>query len=179
MEKTIKKEVKYKGNILSIRDDEVETSNGIMTKRDVVEHPGGVAIALQDSDGKFFMVKQYRYAQEKEMIEFPAGKLEKNEDPLEAIKREVAEEVGYQAKNIEYLGIMIPTPSYCQEKIYLYYGQVDAYVGQNLDQDEVVEVECWSLEELIQGIMNGDIDDAKTMVLAFMMKEKVGLNYTL
>ncbi|MFV0479575.1 MAG: NUDIX hydrolase [Anaerorhabdus sp.] len=171
-EKTLNKTLKYKGNIIQVRDDEVETSRGIKARRDVIEHPGGVGIAMKDSDGKYFVVKQYRYAQEKVMIEFPAGKLEFGEDPLEAGKREIAEEVGYTAKNIEYLGIVIPTPSYCQEKIYMYTAEVDQYVGQHFDDDENLNVERWTLDKIIDGIMTGEIDDAKTMAMALMIKER-------
>ncbi len=174
IEKTLKKTLKYEGNILRVREDEIETSTGHFSKRDVIEHPGGVAIALQDTDGTYFVVKQYRYAQGKVMIEFPAGKLEIGEDPLEAGKRELVEEIGYSGKNYEYLGTLVPTPSYCQEKIYMYTAQVDQYVGQNLDTDEELIVEKWSLEKIVDAIMNQEIDDSKTIVMALMIKNEKG-----
>lgn len=171
IEKTKKQTLKYQGHIIRVREDEVEMPDGSFAKRDVVEHPGGAAIALKDEDGKYFIVQQYRYAQEKVMIEFPAGKLNPGEDPLESIQRETIEETGYRAKNIRYLGVMAPTPGYAQEKIYMYHGEVGEYLGQQLDEDEVLSVERWSLNQIIDAIKNGVIEDAKTIIMALMIQE--------
>ena len=85
VEKQIKRNEIYNGKIIHVVCDDVMIDDGTTSKREVVYHNGGVCIALKDSDGKFFMVKQYRYALEKEMIEFCAGKIEKGEDPDVAI----------------------------------------------------------------------------------------------
>ncbi len=172
MEKTVKKNIRYEGVVLRVREDEARVQSGQIVRRDVIEHSGAVAVALRTQEGKYFLVKQFRYAQQKDMIEFPAGKLEEGENPEEGGKREVAEEVGYSIKNVEYLGKMIPAGSYCQEVIHLYTGDVDQYVGQHLDEDEFVEVIRWSLDEIIEKIMNQEIEDAKTIAMAFMIKEK-------
>ncbi|MFV0379978.1 MAG: NUDIX hydrolase [Anaerorhabdus sp.] len=168
-EKTLKKTLKYVGNVLRVREDEVEVAGGIRSKRDVIEHCGGVCIALKDTDGKYFMVEQFRYAQSKVMLEFPAGKLEENEDKLECVKREIIEEVGYSGKNFDYVGMIVPTPSYCQEIIYLYSAEVSEYLGQNLDEDEVLNVKKYSLDEILEMIMNKEIEDSKTINLALIL----------
>ena len=92
-EKTIKKDYVYRGLILNVRKDEAETADGQRVPREVVEHPGGVGIAMEDDEGKFFMVTQYRYAQEKVMTEYPAGKREPGETGEEALIRECREEL--------------------------------------------------------------------------------------
>lgn len=168
---TLSKEIKFKGRLINVRHDEVELPNGDKGLREVVEHPGGVAIALQDIDGDFFVVSQFRYAQQKVLMEFPAGKMEKGEDPLETAKREVIEETGYSGKDYLYLGRMVPTGAYLEEKIEMYYAKVDEFKGQNLDADEFMNVTKKSIHDLVEMIMNKEIEDAKTIAMTFMIKE--------
>lgn len=168
---TLNQEVKFKGRIITVRHDEVELPNGEKGMREVVEHPGGVAIALQDHDDKFFMVSQFRYAQQKILMEFPAGKMEKGEDPLETAKREIVEETGYSGKDYHYLGRMVPTGAYLEEKIEMYTAKVDQFMGQNLDSDEFMNVTKKSIDDLISMIMNHEIEDGKTIAMTFMIKE--------
>lgn len=170
-EKTLQQNIKFTGRLINVRHDEVELPNHNVTTREVVEHPGGVAVAMCDEKGKFFLVTQYRYAQQKEMIEFPAGKLEKGEDPFLAIQREIIEETGYEGKDFIYLGTMVPTGAYLEEKITMYYAKVDKFVGQNLDADEFITVSKRSLNEIIEMIFRGEIEDGKTIAMAFMIKE--------
>lgn len=170
-EETLKKEYQYKGKVICVRLDEAKLPDGRVVQREVVEHPGGVAIALEDTDDNFFMVSQWRYAQEKELLEFPAGKLEKGEDPFEAIKREVVEETGFDGKDYIDFGEFVPTGAYGQEKVHLYYAKVNQYYGQHLDDDEHLDVVRKSLDEIIDEIMQGEITDGKTMALAFKVKE--------
>lgn len=171
-EKTINEEIVYNGKIITVRHDKAITSFNQEVDREVVVHPGGVGIALEDKDGNFYMVRQYRYGQSKEMLEFPAGKKEKGEDPLTTAKREIQEEVGYEGEDFEYLGELVPTPAYDTEVIDLYYARVGKKVGQHFDDDEYVEIEKHSLEEIIDLILKGDITDAKTVTMAFLIKEK-------
>ena len=114
MEKRIKSERIYDGKIINVRKDTVVLPNNRETLREVIEHPGGVAIALEDDDGKFFMVNQFRYGPQMELVEFPAGKKEKGEDSLTTAKREIIEETGYSGKDFIYLGKIIPTGAYLE-----------------------------------------------------------------
>lgn len=168
---TLTQEPVFDGKVLHVRKDTVKTPNGIVTGREVIEHPGGVSIALETPEGKFYMVQQYRYAQDEVMIEFPAGKKEKGEDPLTCVKREVVEETGYEAIDIISLGQMIPTPAYDTEVIDLYYGRQGEYQGQSLDEDENITLLQMTLDEIIDKIVSGEIRDGKTMAMALLVKE--------
>jgi len=176
MEKQIERQEIYDGKIIHVVKDKVLIEkNGNISYREAVYHNGGVCIALKDSDNKFFVVRQYRYVPNDTLIELPAGKIEKDEDPFEAIKREAVEETGRSAKNVKALGYIIPTCGYSNEKIYLYYGEVDEYKGQNLDFDEALDVEKYSLEELEEMIKKEEIVDAKTICLLSRIRLE-GLN---
>lgn len=170
-EETIKKNVVYDGKIIRVRSDDAKCANGNLCKREVVEHPGGVGIALEDHDGKFFMVKQFRYGQQEVMLEYPAGKKEYGEDALKCAKREIVEETGYEATDWVYLGHLAPTPAYCEERIDMYYAKVKDFKGQHFDDDENIVVEKYSLDELISMIMQQKISDAKTVAMTFMVAQ--------
>lgn len=154
----------YEGKIIRVRVDQAEMM-GKTVMREVVEHPGGVAILAMNDAGKVLCVQQYRYAQGKEMLEVPAGKLEYHEDPLVTGKRELREETGYEAKNWVFLGEFIPTGAYLEEKIWMYYADQLHFVGQNFDEDEFIEISQLSLEELKQKILDQSLIDGKTMTM--------------
>lgn len=166
MEKKIKRDEIYKGKVIHVVKDEVLLDNGNTSVRELVLHNGGACIALKKDD-RYFMVKQYRYTFSKEMLEFPAGKIEVGEDPEETILREVVEETGYSVKNLKSFGYIIPTCGYCSEKIYLYYGEADEYLGQDLDADEDISLNQFTFKEIKEMIRNNQIDDAKTIALMY------------
>lgn len=170
MEKFISSERIFEGKIINIRKDKVLVKNGNQAYREIVEHNGGSSIALKNNEGNFYLVKQYRYGQKDYTIEFVAGKLEKGEDPTAAIERETIEESGYSVKNLRYFGYMMPTPAYDEEKIYLYYGETDEYLGQNLDEDEDIELLTYSLKELMEMVKLNEIKDAKTIALVYYIQ---------
>lgn len=169
MEKQIKRREIYDGKVIHVVVDDILIDDHTTSKREVVLHRGGACIALQDDDGKFFMVRQYRYSVSEEMLEFCAGKLEEDEDPTEAIIRECHEELGYKCKDLKSFGYIVPTCGYSSEKIYLYYAKKGEYVGKNLDEDERIESEKYSLDEIKTMIKNGIIHDAKTIALVLAM----------
>ncbi|MDO4499796.1 MAG: NUDIX hydrolase [Erysipelotrichaceae bacterium] len=176
MEKQISRKEIYDGKIIHVVCDEVELDDGTKSKREVVYHHGGACIALKDSrDNKYYMVKQYRYSLEKDMLEFCAGKIEKGENPDEAILREAMEEVGYEAINVRKLGTIIPTCGYCSEKIHLYYGETGKEVGQHLDDNERIDLYKYTFKEIKDMIKSGEIDDAKTISLMYYV-EMAGLD---
>ena len=170
MERKLDRKSIYKGKVIEMTVDDIELDDGTKAKREFVIHNGGVCIALKDDDGKFFMVKQYRYVQGKEMLEFCAGKIEKDEDPDLAVLRECEEELGHKVKNIKKLGVMIPTCAYSSEHIHLYYGEKGERVGQSFDFDERLEALKYSAKEIKEMIREGIIDDGKTIALMYHME---------
>ena len=119
-EKRLSSETKFEGRVITVTLDRVELENGGTSTREVVRHHGGAGVAALNDEGELYLVRQYRYALDRELIEIPAGKLEKGEDPLEAAKRELGEEAGLAAAEYRDLGYIIPTCGYCSEIIYLY-----------------------------------------------------------
>ncbi len=170
-ETTLTKKYVFNGKVVNMRTDTAVTDDGMEVYREVVEHPGGVGIALEDEEGRFFMVKQYRYAQETEMTEFPAGKKEAGEDPFMTAQREIVEETGYEGTDWVYLGKTIPTPAYDTETIDLYYAKTGKFVGQHFDEDERIDTCRMTLQEIIDACYKGEIQDAKTMSMAFLIRE--------
>ena len=170
-EKALEQHYTYQGKVVSVRVDRVLLPDGNESMREVVEHPGGVCVAMEDENGLFSVVTQWRYAQEKELTEFPAGKLEWGENPFDAVKREAAEDTGFEGRDWVELGEFVPTGAYGGEKVWLYYAKQGQYVGQHLDSDEHLDTEKLTLEKIIEKIMAGEITDGKTAVLAFKVRE--------
>lgn len=162
-EKTVSSEVKYKGKIINVRLDDVIISDGQLKFREVVEHSGGVVIAAITADNKILLVKQWRYPIGQELIELPAGKLEKGEDPFEAAKRELEEETGYVAQNWQDLGFVFSTPGFCDERLYLYKATDLKYTQTNFDDGEIIKPIEISVDEAFEWIKTGKINDAKTI----------------
>lgn len=170
MERKYNSEEIYKGKVVTLVKDEVLLDDGRHSYREVVKHLGGACIALEDEDGNFLMVKQYRYAQESEMYEFCAGKLEVGEDSSITIVREAVEETGYEVKDLKYFGYMAPTCGYSSEKIYLYHGKLGKYVGQHFDPDEKIDIYRFNLKQIEEMIKNGQIVDAKSICIMYHLK---------
>lgn len=170
-EKTVSKEYIYEGPVVNLRADKAELPDGQVVDRTVVEHHGGVGIALEDEDGKFFFVKQWRYAQECVTLEYPAGKREPGEEDINTAKREIIEETGYEGTDWKYLGLMYPTPAYDSETVGFYYAKKGKFLGQHLDSDENINVYKYSLDEMTDMILHDEIHDAKTICMTFLLKE--------
>ena len=170
MERQIKSETIYDGRVVKLLKDEVELDDGTRSIREVVKHHGGAAIALKRKDGCFYFVSQYRYAQETEMLEMCAGKLNEGEDPKAAIIRECEEELGFTINNLTDLGYMVPTCGYSSEKIYLFYGEEGEYVGKHFDEDERLDIEVFSIEKIDEMIKEGTLTDAKTICILYKMR---------
>lgn len=169
MEKLLNRQEIFEGKVIHVVKDDVVLDDGSKAIREVVYHNGGVCIALKDDD-KYFMVRQYRYACDKEMLEFPAGKIEKGEEPDKAIEREAKEETGYEATSIKKMGQVIPTCGYDSEIIYLYYGIAGQNVGQHFDVDERIKLEKYTFAQIKEMIRNNEIDDSKTIALMYKIE---------
>ena len=163
-EKIIETEHIYKGKIINLDKNKVVCPNNIVSYREIIHHPGGVCILVKIDD-KFVLIKQYRSPYDDFIYELPAGKLEKGEDPLSAGKRELEEEVGLLASNWISYGSIYPSVGYTDEIIYLYSVSGITKSKQHLDVDEQIEICYFSKEELLKMIDNGDIKDAKTLIL--------------
>lgn len=163
-EKTITTKEIYNGRIVHLIEDTVLLPNGNTAGREIVLHNGGVGVIAVDEDKNVLMVEQYRKPYDAVILEIPAGKLEKGEEPLPAGMRELSEETGYEAERYTFLGKYYPTPGYCSEIIHLYLAENMTYVGQHTDPDEFVEVKKIPLSALVQMVMNNEIPDAKTAV---------------
>ncbi len=163
-EKTLKANYIYNGKVINVRCDDVVLPNGSTSKREIVEHRGGVGII--PFDGKYvYMVKQFRYAFKEELLEIPAGKREYDEKPIETAKRELYEEVGATAKEFIFLGEFFPTVGYCEEIIYLYLAKDLKFTNRlHLDADEFLNVKKYEYNKLLEMVKNNDIKDAKTVI---------------
>ena len=171
-EKTLKSENIYQGKVISVRKDTVICPNGDTSLREIVSHHGGVGILIKVDD-KFIIERQYRYAFDEEMYELPAGKLEENEEPLEAAKRECLEETGYRPVEMIHLGDMYPTCGYSNEVIHLYYCPKSLKEERHLDQDEFIDLMFLSMEEIEEMIKKSLIKDSKILSALSLYKAKI------
>lgn len=171
-EKTIKSEHIYKGHVVSLKKDTVLCPNGEESLREIITHRGGVGILIKVDD-KFIIEKQFRYALGKEIYELPAGKLEADEEPLEAAKRECLEETGYKPLEMIHLGDMSPTCGYSTEIIHFYYCPKSIKAERHLDSDEVIDLMYLSLEEIEKMIKEDQIIDSKILAVLTLYKNKI------
>jgi ADP-ribose pyrophosphatase len=170
-EKTISKEQIYSGKIIDLYVEEVELPNKKTGKREIVKHPGAVAVLAVTEEGKLLMVEQFRKPLEKTIIEIPAGKLESGENPLECAKRELLEETGYSCKKLEPIGSFYTSPGFADELIHLFF--TDSLVKQGAqmtDEDEFLNVMEVSVDEARQMVRDERIHDAKTAYSVLYME---------
>lgn len=163
-EKTISIEKIYDGKIIEVTREKVLLENEAEAYREVVHHTGGVCILPINNKGEVLFVRQFRYPFKEILLEIPAGKREKGEDPETCGIRELKEEVGAVSDNITYLGKLYPTVAYDTEVIYMYMAQDLSFGNQDLDDDEFLDVVKIPLDKAYQMVMNDEIPDAKTQI---------------
>ena len=168
-EKTLDSQRIYEGKILNLRKDRVTTRDG-ESYREIVEHNGGAAVAAITDEGKIVMVRQYRKAFDGAILEVPAGKIEKGDDPFDTIKRELREETGYRAGKITFLTKMLPSVGYTQEVVHIYLAQELTPGDTDLDDNEAIEVIEMDFQLVLDMVMRGEIKDAKTIIAILMTK---------
>lgn len=175
LEKTVESQIVYRGIIVNVRMDRAELVNGKVVRREVVEHPGGVCVLPLHGDGTVTVVRQFRYPFQRVVTELPAGKLERGEDHRLCGLRELEEEVGMVPGTFTYLGCLYTSPGFSDEVLHMYLAQ-DLRQGEtHPDEDEFLESGRLPLSELVEQVMSGEIQDAKTVALVLKAKQYLGL----
>ncbi|WP_044747934.1 NUDIX hydrolase [Bacillus alveayuensis] len=164
VEKTVAKKQIFAGKVIDLYVEEVELPNGKTSKREIVKHPGAVAVIAVTNEGKIVFVRQYRKALDRVLVEIPAGKLEKGEAPLTTARRELEEETGYKCETLHHLTSFYTSPGFADEIVHLYIAEnlTKLENAASLDEDEFVDVLEVTLEEALQLVKEQQIYDAKT-----------------
>jgi ADP-ribose pyrophosphatase len=177
-EKTLKSEEIFSGKVISLHLQDVELPNGKQSKREIIKHPGAVAILAVTEDNKIVMVEQYRKALERTIVEIPAGKLEKGEEPALCARRELEEETGYVCESLELLTSFYTSPGFADEIVHVFLakGLTEKENSAALDEDEFLNLEELTLEEALQYVKEQKIYDAKTIyaVQYLQLQEALG-----
>lgn len=163
MADTISSKSVYKGRIFDVRVDTI-LEGEIEYDREIVVHRGSAVIVPVFDDGTTALVRQYRHAAEKYLLEVPAGSLDEGEDPQTGAMRELEEEIGYRAKNIEKIAEFYVSPGFLTERMFVYLATELTGTSQNLEEDELIEIERLTFERALDKIRTGEIEDAKTIV---------------
>ncbi len=162
--KVQKSEIKFKGLVFDLRVDEIEYPSGNKGIREVALHNGGAVVVPITDQGKIVFVRQYRYPLNEWLLELPAGKLDKGEDPLKCAARELEEETGYTANKIIKLGRICTTPGFCTEILHLYLATgLTEGEHKREEGEQGMEVFQYSIDETTKLINDGKIIDAKTI----------------
>jgi len=168
----INRELKYSGTLFEVYSDTISIPNGNIAHWDFIKHKGAAAVIPITDDGKVVMVRQYRNALDRETLEIPAGGLNPDEPTRDAAARELEEETGYRSNDLELLITVATTVAFCNEKIDIYLARNLIQSKQNLDEDEFVEVEEYTVDELADMIYAGKINDSKTIAAIMAYKDK-------
>lgn len=163
-ERILTEERAWHGKIFDVNTLQVQLPNGRVTRRDIVRHCGASAIVALTESGKIALVRQYRTALDRVTVELPAGKLDPGEDPLECARRELHEETGFIAHNMRYLTTIASSCGFSDELINIYMATQLEFDQACPDDDEFLNVDLVPLSELIDAVLDGKIQDAKTIV---------------
>ncbi len=162
-EETLQTETIHQGRNFTFQKKTVKLPTGRTTTREIVKHPGAVAIIPLLDKETVIMVEQYRTAAEKTLLEIPAGTLNPNENPEDCAKRELLEETGYHPQNLKKLLTAYPSPGYSSEKIHIYLATELTYKGQQPEEDETIKTRKIKLKDIEKMIEKGEIEDIKTI----------------
>jgi ADP-ribose pyrophosphatase len=167
MEKTISSKIVYDGRALKLRVDEVLKPNGKTTTREIVEHKDCVAVVVLDHKDNVILVRQYRKAVGKHLLEIPAGSIDNGEQPIAAVRRELQEEIGYLPNKIDKLGGFYSSPGFCTEYLHLYLATYLIPSRLEAEDTEDIKVERVPLSKIPDLIASGEICDAKSIAGLF------------
>ena len=172
-EATLESTSLYQGTILSLRKDRVRLPNGRLTTREIVEHSDSVCMVALDAAGKVALVRQYRKAVERDLLEVPAGGIEPGEEPEDAARRELQEEIGHTAGQLRPLGGYYLAPGWCDEYMYAYLATELSPDPRSQDYDEIVETRWVPLAATLELIEQGEIRDAKSIAALLLAMRAV------
>lgn len=173
MEELVSTEQIYRGRVLSLRLDTVRVSDGSLALREIAEHHGAVAMLPLDDAGNVTLVKQWRAAAGRDMLEIPAGTLEPDEKPEAGAPRELKEETGLIAAHWDFLVRFFSSPGILTEEMYLYLARDLTQGDRQLMGDEEIEIVKLPLDQALARIATGEIDDAKTIVALLLTRDKL------
>jgi ADP-ribose pyrophosphatase len=162
-EKTLSSRRVYQGRAVGLRMDEVEMPSGRRTAREVVEHPDAVVAVPLDNEGRVFLVRQFRQAVDRHLLELPAGGIEPGEAPEACVVRELREELGMRPGRVERLGGFYSAPGFCTEYLHLFLARDLKPDRLPAEDAEVIEVVRVALKEILRLIASGEIEDAKSI----------------
>jgi ADP-ribose pyrophosphatase len=168
-------EAVFDGALLHVRRDRVRLPDGATATREYIEHPGAVMVVPVRDDGRYVMVRQYRYPLARVFLEFPAGKIDPGETPQDTARRELVEEVGYAATQWRRLGLIHPVISYSTERIEMWRAEGLVPAQQKLDPGEFLEIVTVGHDELLAEIDRGAITDAKTVTGVLLLERERSL----
>lgn len=171
-ERTLESQLAFEGTFLRLYLDRVRSADGHVGTREYIRHPGAVMIIPLLPDGSVVLERQFRYPLKRTVIEFPAGKIDAGESPLQCAQRELLEETGYRAGKWSYLGGLHNAIAYSDEKIEMFLAEELVHEGASLDAGETLEVFTERWQQLSHWVHDGTVTDAKTM-LGVMWLEKV------
>jgi len=163
VETTVASQRVYEGRLINLRVDTVRLENGRLTTREIVEHPGAVAVVALDEDDSVVLVRQFRKAAEGELLEIPAGTLEDNEEPSACARRELEEETGYRARHLEQIGGIYTSPGFCTEFIHFYLATGLQKGRSTPEDDEAIEIIKVPFSDIPALISRGEICDGKSI----------------
>jgi len=153
----------FAGKVLTVRCDRVRLPDGGEAIREVVKHPGAVAIVPVTAAGEVVLVRQYRYPVGCPLLEVPAGKLDRGERPEDCARRELEEETGFSAGRLEHLATFFTAPGFTDEVMHLYLARELVPTAQNTDGDEFIDVEFYTPAQIRALVASKEINDAKTL----------------
>lgn len=163
-EKKISSKKTFDGRLLKLRVDAVKLPTGVEATREVVEHPGAVAVIAITKDNELVLVRQFRTAAGEVLLEIPAGVPLKGEKGEDAARRELEEETGYHARSIKKIWAGYASPGYSNEVIQFFLAQEMTFIKQRTEEDELIEVEILAVDECVELLKTGQIKDNKTMI---------------
>jgi ADP-ribose pyrophosphatase len=175
--KQVSREVLYTGRVFNLIVDQVEYPGGERGVREIAQHPGGAVTVPILGDGRVVLVRQFRYPFGRQILELPAGKLDRGEAPEHAARRELAEETGYEAASIEHLATIYTTPGFCDEQLHIYLARGLAMRPSGHAREigeQTMTLEYLPLREAAERAAGGEIPDAKTIIGLLLAEKRLG-----